>query len=67
MSLAVRVQEPIEVFHRGQLIGRLVRGKDGTWWMTLSGRLTTTLGPMWDREALIRRAVRMWHRHNRLP
>lgn len=56
-----------ELVHDGHRpIGWLTRGPDGAWWLTLHGRLPTTLGPVWDREALIQQGLRRWLRLNPL-
>jgi len=57
-----------ELVHSGHgPIGWLVRGRDGGWWLTLHGKVPTTLGPEWDREQLIQRGIRRWMKHNRFP
>lgn len=55
------------VYDGERSIGWLTRGPDGTWWLTLNGRVPTTLGPDLDRSQLLERGVRSWRRHNLAP
>jgi hypothetical protein len=52
------------VWNEGQVIGHVVAGDDGSWWLTLTGALPTTLGPSRSLEAITRRASRLWHTYN---
>ncbi|NJK90170.1 MAG: hypothetical protein HC923_12815, partial [Myxococcales bacterium] len=51
----------------GRIIGWMMRGPDGSWWITLAGRLPTTLGPDRNREALVDRAHDKWRSTTSTP
>jgi hypothetical protein len=61
---AATATEPVFVEEGGHVIATIVRGEDGTWWATLSGRVPTTLGPTRQLGSLMRLVRRTWQELN---
>ncbi|MEM1024471.1 MAG: hypothetical protein AAGD10_12885 [Myxococcota bacterium] len=58
--LTAQVEQPVLVEDEGRTIATIVRGEDGSWWATLSGRVPTTLGPSRRLAPLLARVRQTW-------